>query len=50
MAKMTVRDFLTHVKLLAYDNPDMLDLPLNGLYVYTNGYDESPVEISTDEE
>jgi hypothetical protein len=47
---ITVGEFMVHIRDLAFDNPDLLNLPLNGLYVYTNGYDEPPVEILTDEE
>jgi hypothetical protein len=49
MKSITIGEFMDHVNDLAYDNPDLLDMPLSGLFVYVNGIDSDPVEISTNE-
>ena len=49
MKQITIGEFLDHVNDLAYDNPDLLDMSLDGLYVYLKGYDAEPIEISTNE-
>jgi hypothetical protein len=49
MKQITIGEFLNHVNDMAYDNPDLLEMSLDGLYVYINGYDADPIEISTNE-
>jgi hypothetical protein len=49
MKEITIGEFLNHVNDLIYDNPDLLDMSLNGLYVYMNGWDGDRIEISTNE-
>jgi len=49
MKQITIGEFLDHVNDLVYDNPDLLEMPLDGLYVYLNGYEADPIEISTNE-
>ena len=40
---MTIADFMDYVEQLAVDNPDLLDLDLNGFII--NGEFDLPMEI-----